>query len=299
VLYVVGSVNLDLIARLDRVPAAGETVIARGGTVAPGGKGANQALAARRMGAPVALVAEVGDDGFRTPALRLLEQDGVDLRHVRTASGSTGVALIWVNPSGDNAIAVMPGANQTFAPSRFDPGPDLAPGDAVLISMEVPENVVAAAAAWAARYHAPVFLDPAPAPEALASSLYRVDVLMPNRGEAERILRVAIPDVRAAKWAAEKLVERGARVGIVKLGSEGVVFASRHGVFVHAARPVEAVDTTGAGDCFAGVLAAALIEGMPVADAVARASDAAALSVTRPGAQPSFPYASELDDLPG
>ena len=295
VLYVVGSVNLDLIAHLARTPAPGETVVAKSGALSPGGKGANQALAARRMGVPVALVAEVGDDSFQEPALRLLKTDGVDLSAVRTGAGSTGLALIWVSPEGENTIVVMPGANQTFLPTRFDPGPALAAGDAVLISMEVPENVVEAAFAWAVRHHAPVYLDPAPVPDRFSASLFRADVLMPNRGEAERLLGVELPDVRAAKWAAEKLVERGARVGVVKLGSEGLVYASRSGVFVRPARKAEVVDTTGAGDCFAGVLAAGLMSGLGLAEAVDRAMDAAAIAVTRPGAQPSFPYLHELD----
>ncbi len=294
VLYVVGSVNLDVMAHLARMPAAGETVVAKSGALAPGGKGANQALAARRMGVPVTLVAEVGGDSFQEPALELLKADGVDLTQVRTTEAPTGIALIWVSPEGESTIVVMPGANQSFLPTRFDPGPPLAAGDAVLISMEVPETVVEAAFAWAVRHHVPVYLDPAPAPDRLSASLFRADVLMPNRGEAERLLGVELPDVRAAKWAAEKLVEREARVGIVKLGGEGLVYASRSGVFVRPAPRVPVVDTTGAGDCFAGVLAAGLVSGLGLSEAVDRAMDAAAVAVTRPGAQPSYPYIHEL-----
>jgi ribokinase len=267
---VVGSINLDITARIDRTPEVGETRLAADGWIAPGGKGANQALAARRQGAPTRLIGSVGDDVFREPALALLSQEGVDL-------------------------TLLPRANRDLAPTLFAPGPAVAPGDVVLISLEIPLEVAAAAARWARRAGARVLVDPAPAPEALPPDLTRVDILMPNQGEAATILGQPVGDVREAKAACRALRQRGAQVGMVKLGSDGVVWATRQGVFYLPAVSVEAVDTTGAGDAFAGVLAAALAEGADLPTAVRRATHAAAIACTRPGAQPSYPTRAEVD----
>ena len=295
-LWVVGSINLDVTARIQRIPAIGETALAQDGYLSPGGKGANQALAARRMGGPVSLMGQGGQDALAELALSLLRRDGVNLDGVRPVDGMTGTALIWVDDAGNNTITVVSGANAQFAPQRLEPGPPLGRQDWVLVSLEVPLATARAAVLWAQNHRAGVLVDPAPAPVELPRELWAVSVLMPNRGEAERLLQVKIRDVRDAKAAARALRQRGAEVGIVKLGGEGLVWASRHGVFYLPPTPVRAVDTTGAGDCFAGVLAAGLEAKMSVGDAIGRAARAAAIACTRPGAQTAFPWAEELTE---
>jgi ribokinase len=292
---VVGSVNLDITARIDRIPAVGETRLAEDGWLAPGGKGANQALAARRQGAETRLIGMVGDDQFGPPALSLLEAAQVDLSEVRRGQSGTGLALIWLDPRGRNTITVLPGANHELSPSALQASRPVGPQDIVLISLEIPVATAAAAAAWARRGRARVLLDPAPAPSELPPELWRVDVLMPNQGEAATLLGAPIRDVKDAKAAARALRQRGAGIGMVKLGAEGVVWATRQGVFYLPAVPIEPVDTTGAGDAFAGVLAAGLSLGETFSDAVRRATQAAALACTRRGAQPSFPLRAEVD----
>jgi ribokinase len=292
---VVGSINVDVTARVPRLPHPGETLLAGAGWIAPGGKGANQAVAARRQGVPTRMVGHVGRDAFARTALALLEESGVDLSWVEPVAAPTGLALIWLQTGGENTITVIPGANSLLAPSRFDPGPPLEPGDVVLVSLEVPLPAALAAVEWARRQGATTLLDPAPVPATWPPTLSDVDVLMPNVGEAEALLGQPIRDVRDAKEAARALRRRGARVGMVKMGRDGVAWATRQGVFYMPAVSVEVVDTTGAGDAFAGVLAAALARGTPLADAVRRAQQAAAIACTREGAQPSFPTQREVD----
>jgi ribokinase len=218
-----------------------------------------------------------------------LKAAGVDVGDVRVGTRPTGMALIMVDSLANSTIAVVAGANSELDPARLEaaraPGPD----DTVLVSLEIPLATAAAAAQWARRARARLLVDPAPAPEHLPAALWRADVLMPNRSEAERLLRVRIRDVRDAKAAARALLEGGARVGIVKLGGDGLVWAAKSGVFYVPAFAVEAVDTTGAGDVFAGSLAAALDRGTGWADAIREAAAAAALACTKPGTQTAAP----------
>jgi ribokinase len=292
---VVGSINLDITARVAGMPMVGQTALADEGWITPGGKGANQALAARLGGAATRLVGMAGDDPFRRPALALLEKGGVDLDLVRTGDSGTGLALIWLDAAGHNTITVLPRANRELLPDFFDPGPPLEAGDVVLISLEIPLDTAVAALEWARRGGAQVVLDPAPAPETLPARLWTADVLVPNQGEAARILGMPVADAKQARMAARALRQRGAGIGVVKMGAEGVAWATRQGVFYLPAQAVEAVDTTGAGDVFAGVLAASLALGDAFPAAMRRATQAAAISVTRPGAQPSFPTRHEVD----
>jgi ribokinase len=292
---VVGSINLDITARIDRVPEVGETRLAQDGWLAPGGKGANQAVGARRQGAVTRLIGLAGDDQFRKPALALLEAAGVDLSLVGTGRHGTGLALIWLDPAGRNTITVLSGANHELSPEFFSPGPDLSRDDVVLISLEIPVETAVAAAEWARRHQARVLVDPAPVPASLPDPLWQVQVLMPNRGEAAQLLQSSIRDVKDAKAAARALRQRGPQVGVVKLGEEGVAWATRQGVFYLPAVPVETVDTTGAGDLFAGTVAAGLALGEPLPEALKRAAHAAAIACTRPGAQPSYPTRAEVD----
>ncbi|MCL5117164.1 MAG: ribokinase [Firmicutes bacterium] len=293
---VLGSINLDLIARIKRVPKPGETGLAETMTTSPGGKGANQALAARRMGAETTLLGMVGEDAFAVQALKYLRQDGVDLSRIEVSrERSTGLAMIVVEDSGQNAITVVPGANGAV-------GQDVLAGlsallsarDILVLQLEIPFDVVEEAIRIAHQVRARILLDPAPAVERLPKSFYRVDVIMPNQFEAETILGAQITDVRSAKAAARQLRSRGAEVAIVKLGEMGVVWATGRGLFYLPGETVAAIDTVGAGDAFAGALAARLDAGEPLAEAIRVANRAAALSTTKRGAQPSFALWEEV-----
>lgn len=281
---VVGSVNVDVAAQLDRWPAEGETLPARQGWLAPGGKGGNQAVAAARQGAAVRLVSAVGQDALGALALSTAKAAGVEL-HVRELPGvPTGMALIWISGQGGNTIVVVRGANAEVVAEQLQGLPSLTAGDVVLISLEIPMAAAVAAAEWGKAGGAQVLVDPAPAPRDLPPALWQADVLMPNRGEAERLLGHPVADGEEVE-AARELTVRGAGLGIVKLGSQGLAWSGPRGEGRVAALPVAAVDSTGAGDAFAGALAANLAAGRDVPDALARASQVAAVACMRPGAQ--------------
>jgi ribokinase len=293
---VLGSINLDLIARIKRVPRAGETGLADAMLTSPGGKGANQALAARRMGAETVLLGMVGDDAFAMQALKYLRQDRVDLSRIGVhPEYPTGLAMIVVEDSGQNAITVVPGANRGLDDHVLsDLQEVLAPHDILVLQLEIPLDTVEGAIRLAQRVGARILLDPAPAVAHLPKSFYQVNVLMPNQFEAETLLGQPVTDVRSAKQAAQQLRGRGAQVVIVKLGDQGLVWATSRGIFYVPGEPVPAVDAVGAGDAFAGALAARLDAGDGIAEAVHIANVAAALSTTRHGAQPSFAYWDEV-----
>ncbi|HEY4385011.1 MAG TPA: ribokinase [Ktedonobacteraceae bacterium] len=293
---VLGSINLDLMARVARRPQPGETLTASAFYTSPGGKGANQALAARRMGASVIMIGTVGQDDFADSALCLLRTDGVDLSHVRAIEGiSTGLALIHLDEAGENSITVIPGANaegEHAVLAALEQA--LLPQDMLVMQLEVPLPTVQAAIAIAKRKGASVLIDPAPSPASVPDDLIAVDIFIPNRGEAEQILGRSIPDGESARAAAGELRKRGARIGIVKLGSDGVAWATEQGTFYEPAHKVQPVDTTGAGDTFAGSLAAFIESGYQVNKAIILANYAAALATLQVGAQQSFPYKRDV-----
>lgn len=293
---VLGSINLDLIARIQKVPKPGETGLAQSMTTSPGGKGANQALAARRMGADTTLLGMVGEDAFAMQALKYLRQEDVNLSLIGVSRDQpTGLAFIVVEESGQNAITVVPGANSAIDQEVLDQLDSiLTANDILVMQLEIPFDIVEQAIASARRKNARVMLDPAPAISRLPKSFYRVDILTPNQFEAETLLGISITDVRSAKAAARQLKGRGAEVAIVKLGEMGVVWATSRGLFYLPAEEVQAIDAVGAGDAFAGALAARLDRGDALADAIRHANRAAALSTTKNGAQPSFPTWQEL-----
>jgi ribokinase len=267
---VVGSINLDLVARCERLPRPGETLTGAAFERVPGGKGANQALAAARLGAAVAMVGAVGNDPFADEALALLEKGGVDLGGVRRVAQSTGVALIVVGADGENQIVVAPGAN---AAAEATDGVEAA--DAVLCQLEIPIATVVAAAGRAPF----TCLNAAPARELPDGLLDDVDLLVVNRYEQEAVGRF---DGLTA----------------LTLGAEGAVLLER-GEEVARARPpdVEAVDGTAAGDAFTACLLVSLLEGRKRDEALTRACAAGALAASRPGAQPSLPTAAEVDEI--
>ncbi|MGQ0675041.1 MAG: PfkB family carbohydrate kinase [Rhodospirillales bacterium] len=294
---VFGAINLDLTVRVARLPGPGETALGAAGLeTAPGGKGANQALAARRAGgASVRLVARVGRDAFAAPALALLESEGVDISRVERADAATGVALIAVSDSGENQIAVAPGANAGLSAAAV-PEDWLDPATVLSLTLEVPAAEVLALARRAAAKGARVVLNAAPALPVSPALLDLVNVLIVNRHEAPALAAALGFEPGPAVEAARRLSRGRKAAVVVTLGDEGAVaFRGAKAWHVPALKLDRVVDTTGAGDAFAGALAAALDAGMDLAPALARASAAGALACARAGAQPAMPGAREID----
>lgn len=296
---VVGSVNIDLVIRGERLPAPGETVT--GGTFErhQGGKGGNQAVAAARLGRPTFLVAGVGEDQFGSQARLDLEADGVDVSGLWTLVGtSTGVALILVDASGENVISVASGANGQLGPREVVAALErlgTLDGDVVLVSREIPPAAVVEALGAARSAGATTVLNPAPADGIAATELESVDVLTPNRGELAACAggsAVADPEDLARRLIRDAGIGRAV---VVTLGPDGALLVPVEGPAVHVpGHHVHAVDATGAGDTFSGALAAALAEGRPIEEAVRRATVAAALSTTVPGAREGMPTLEAL-----
>jgi len=268
---VVGSINLDLVARCDRLPRPGETLTGATFERIPGGKGANQALAAARLGAEVRLVGAVGDDPFAEEALVLLREGGVDVEGVRAVAEPTGVALILVGGDGENEIVVAPGANLAAEAG------ELREADAVLCQLEIPVGTVSVAGRQARFF----CVNAAPAQALAAEVLAEVDLLVVNRYELEA-------------------VGRHDGLTALTLGAEGAVLLEGGEEVARATPPpVEAVDGTGAGDAFTACLLVSVLEGRPREEALRRACAAGALAASRPGAQPSLPTAAEIDEILG
>ena len=293
-IVVFGSVNLDLVTRVARLPRPGETITGESFATLPGGKGANQALAARRAGAEVAMAGAVGTDSFADDALSGLVAAGVDLGWVRRVGVPTGVALIHVDAAGQNAITVVPGAN---AEAKADTVPDAAlePNTTLLLQLEVPMAAACDVAVRAKRGGARVILNAAPAAALSMAFLDAVDVLIVNALEAGTLgAALAMPNAPEAFAAA--MCKRGVPT-IVTLGARGVLAAADRTLFRIEAPAVEVVDTTGAGDAFAGVLAAALDRGTDWPTALAEGVAAGSLACTTPGAQRALPDAAAIRSL--
>jgi len=294
VIHVIGSINLDLIATVSRLPKPGETVAGDRFSSAPGGKGANQALAARRAGAAVTMTGAVGDDAFSASALELLRDGGVDLRRVASATTGTGIALILVGGDGENVIAVVAGANATVGAASLA-GLGLAAGDVVLLQQEIPLATVASALAAARRAGALSVLNIAPARPERAELAAEADIVVANETEFDLYsdsMGLAGSD-RPARMA--DFVRRSGRTMIVTLGADGVIAATPSGPVRVPALPVTPVDTVGAGDTFCGYLAAALAEGQPLPAALRLAAAAGSLACLVPGAQPSIPLRPKVE----
>jgi ribokinase len=296
---VVGSSNTDMIIKVDRLPRPGETVLGGDFSTAAGGKGANQAVAAARAGGEVTFIARVGDDVFGRQALEGFRADGIDVRYVLADPGApSGVALIFVDRDGDNSIAVASGANARLTPADVRAAADvIRTADILVTQLETPLETVRAAVDLAAQHGVLVILNPAPARTLDAALPRRVSLLTPNETEAALLTGIPVSSEADAEAAARRLVAMGVGRVIVTLGSRGAfVFEADHGTVIPGF-PVAAVDTTAAGDVFNGALAVALAEERNVIDAVRFANAAAALSVTRLGAQPSAPTRAEIEDL--
>ena len=294
---VFGSLNMDLVVRVPRMPEAGETLTGRDFLSNPGGKGANQAVACARQGASVSMVGRVGADAFGEELREGLAAEGIDAEGVGTATGqSTGVAAILVDDAAQNSIAVVAGANALVTTADADALRDvLQDASLLLLQLEVPMASVLRAAEVARASGCVVLLNPAPA-QALPDALWPlVDILVVNETEARMLSGLGAVDAGNAGEAAAVLAKRGPREVIVTLGADGVLWHSPQGTKRFAAQPVKAVDTTAAGDTFIGALAALRVEGRPMEEALAHAIRAAAICVTRPGAQASMPTRAEVE----
>ena len=299
-IVVVGSLNLDLVVRMERMPEPGETVLASGYAEHAGGKGANQAVAAARSGGRVAMVGRVGDDAAGRGLRAGLEADDVDVAEVRTVDAPTGRALIEVDDAGENRIVVVPGANARWTATDLPRGL-LSRADVVLLQREVPDDVVAAAVALVADSGGRSVLNLSPAGRPGDAVLQALSVLLVNESEA---ISLASDGRERGEPASPREAARAlaARIGgevVVTLGARGVVHAGPDGEGHVQAFAVEAVDTTGAGDAFAGALATAMDEGAALPDGLRFACAAGALAVTRQGAQPSLPHRREIDAVVG
>ncbi|WES68389.1 ribokinase [Superficieibacter sp. HKU1] len=296
-LVVLGSINADHILNLHAFPAPGETVTGNQYQVAFGGKGANQAVAAGRSGASIAFIACTGDDDTGERIRKQLVSDNIDVEPVSTIAGeSTGVALIFVNGEGENVIGIHAGANAALSPALVEAQQErIAQASALLMQLESPIESVLAAAKIAHQHQTMVALNPAPARELPDELLTLVDIITPNETEAEKLTGIAVKNDDDAAKAAQALHNKGIKTVIITLGSRGV-WASVDGKGQRVPGfNVEAVDTIAAGDTFNGALITALLEEKPLADAIRFAHAAAAIAVTRKGAQPSVPWRDEID----
>ena len=284
----------DLVVRCARLPAPGETVSGHGFAALPGGKGANQAVAAARAGARVAMLGAVGADGFGATMRTGLAAEGIDLAHLATVPGPSGIALIAVDDAGANQIVIAPGANAAVTTAAIDRALDLLEPGILLLQHEIPLDAVAHAARAAAAGGWFVLLNRAPAAPVPAAVWPALDLIAPNETEAAALLGAPVTDPDAAAAGLRAL---GARAALVTLGAAGAVYADAAGTRRVAPLPARAVDTTGAGDAFLGALAAMLAAGRRIDEALGFAAAAAALSVTRPGAQPSLPTRAEVRDF--
>ncbi len=296
-IVVVGSSNTDLVVETAVLPTPGETVIGSDLLTAAGGKGANQAVAAARLGAEVTLVARLGRDAFGDQAIADFRREGVGCEHIVRDEGlPSGVALIMVGGGGENLITVAPGANAALTAADVDAAREAIEGaDVVLLQLEIPVAAIRHAAGLAARAGVAVVLDPAPAPASLDDGLLSlVTYLTPNEHEARVLTGIRVDGPAAAHEAAAALRRRGGTNVLITLGAAGCVVHTPKRTLEVAGEMVAAVDSTAAGDTFNGAFAVGLGEGRPLAGAMELANAAAALSVTRRGAQPSMPVRREL-----
>jgi ribokinase len=295
-IIVVGSLNMDLVITADRMPLPGETIPGRSFQTIPGGKGANQAVAAARLGSPVAMAGRIGDDDFGAALVENLDRQGVDASPIQVdGEAATGIALIIVDERGENSIVVAGGANLRMSPRDVDKLAGLWPqAKLLLLQFEVPMETIAHAMAMAALHGVQVILNPAPARTVSPQFLAQADYLVPNEIEAAMLTGVKVRDLASAEEAARKLQGYGVPVVIITLGEKGALAVSGEEAFHVPAWRVDAVDTTAAGDAFNGGLAAALNQGLALREAVRYATCAGTLAATRFGAQTSLPTAGEV-----
>jgi ribokinase len=296
---VVGSSNTDMVVMTPRIPSPGETVIGGEFVMVGGGKGANQAVAAARLGAEVTFVARVGSDVFGSRAVEDFRREGIKTEFIGVDEGArSGVALIFVDEKGENVIVVAPGANGRLAPEHIEQARcPIEQSDVLIVQLEVPVETVAAAAEIAHRGATKVILNPAPAQDLPKSLLAMVDVLTPNETEAARLVGLESLDGTDPEEVGRELLAMGVGAVVMTLGSQGALIVTADEMSRVEAPKVDPVDTTAAGDAFSGALGVALAEGKSLKAAAEFATRVAAISVTRLGAQPSLPTRAEVDSF--
>jgi len=295
-IVVVGSSNTDMVIKMERLPKPGETLLGGDFIKAAGGKGANQAVAAARLGGEVTLVARVGSDIFGSEAVENFRKDGIDVEHVSVdPDNPSGIALIFVDDNGENCIAVASSANNHLSPSDAQRAADqITNADVLLMQLETPLDTVQAAAEIAQKNGVPVILNPAPARELDDELLKYISVITPNESELELLTGKKVTDAASAELAARVLLDRGVKTVIVTLGAQGAFLLSEDLATMIPSTEIKALDTTAAGDAFNGALAFALAQGMPLPEAVRFSNMTGALSATKLGAQPSMPTFAQL-----
>jgi len=298
-IVVVGSINLDLVARAQHIPRPGETVIGSDFQTFYGGKGANQAVAAAKLGHPTFMVSNVGDDSFGPQLRQALEDVGVKTDAVQTVSGSSGVALITIGTAGENNIVVVPGANALLTPEQVEnAAPILRQAGFILAQLEIPLETVLYLADFAFKHGIPLMLDPAPARDLPASLLKNANWLTPNESETEILVKtdVRADDRTSTSAAAERLLAAGPRHVLLKLGAHGCLIAERDKPQqIIPAFSINAVDSTAAGDAFNAAFAVGLLRGESPSESARFACAVAAISVSRHGAQQSMPTLEEVE----
>jgi len=296
-IVVIGSSNMDLVAKAPRIPVAGETLTGTDFFMLPGGKGANQAVAAAKLGADVIFVAKLGKDVFASKSLENFKSVNINTTHIEQLDGvPSGIAIIAVDDNGQNIIIVVPGANGKLMPTDVDKAEsDIANAAIVVCQLEVPIETVEQAAKAANKNNVPFILDPAPARALSDELLSMVDIIKPNETEAEILTGIKVTDHDSAGKAADILFGKGVKNVIITLGEKGLMLATKDGKEMIANNKVEAIDSTAAGDAFTGSLAYGLANGAGLKDAAVYANAVAAISVTRLGAQSSMPAKEEVD----
>ena len=299
-IVVVGSINMDLVVSVKELPAAGETIMSSSYQTIPGGKGANQAIAASRLGAEVTMIGCVGTDSFGASLKERLKQENINTEYVGTVPETkSGTALITLDEKGENTIIVAAGANAALRPAAVEEAEDvIQSADVLLVQLEIPLETVEAALALARRHQVQTILNPAPARKLPPGVLAQVDILTPNETEAKTLFEgegIELLSVLGDEDWQDFAEELGETVLLLTMGENGVVYISRKGVQEYPAYKMKAIDTTGAGDAFNGALAVALAEGKELEEMIAFAQKAASVSVTRFGAAPSLPSRKEVE----
>ncbi len=297
-ILVIGSSNTDLTIHTEKMPRPGETVLGNGFIVNAGGKGANQAVGAARLGTEVTFSCMIGDDQYGKDSSERFRMEGIDTSYVFVnRSSPSGVALITIDGNGENCIVVAGGANGQFSPEDVDRIDNFSTHSIVLSQLEIPLETVIHIGHLARRHKIPFVLNPAPAQKLPPELLGNIDIITPNETEAEILTGIKVTCEESAEKAAQSLCKSGVKTVIITMGSKGAfLYENGKGIMTRAFK-AEAVDTTAAGDIFNGALCAALSEGRPTADAVKFAAAASAIAVTRHGAQSSAPYRNEVENI--
>ena len=296
-IFVIGSINTDMVAMTEVLPSPGETVMGREFMMTAGGKGANQAVAAARMGGDVTMIGRLGNDVFAEQSIKRLKSENINCEFItKDTEKASGTALISVDQNGENHIVVAPGANETLTKERLGSVLSQIPDNAiVMMQLEIPLESVVSVIEFCKKSDKKIILDPAPAKNLTPDFTKSLYMITPNETEATAMTGVKIKDLRDVKKAAIKLLGSGSQYVLITMGANGVYLASQNDEFEYIPSPkVTTIDSTAAGDCFNGTLAVSLSQGLSVFEAAKKACRAASISVTRKGAQDSMPFINEL-----